>query len=483
MFHIDFIVFIMNKYDDDSHMVFLEILEKNNIEFIDFCFSDLCGRQFYITRTFNSTSSEMLKNGIPFDGSSIEGWCPINKSDMLLMPDISSVFDDKFCDYKTVKIICDVFDPHQNKMYSKDPRSVAKNALNFLKQSGIADEVFFGPELEFFLFDHVAFESGTHSSFYHIDDSELPTNNGLTELGSNIYHRFGAKNAYLGSSPSDNKNIRMEMVKTLNEIGVETELCHKEVAPCQFELGIKYGDIVTMSDNVQKYKHTIKHIAKKHNKTATFMPKPVFSDNGSGMHVHQSLWKNGQNLFESSESDLSEIAKYYIGGIIKHAKVINAFSNPTTNSYKRLVPGFEAPTKLTYSKCNRSVAIRIPSTAHGKATRIEVRFPDPSCNPYLTFSAMLMAGIDGIKNKIMPPKPTDNDLFTSNSKEDKKFTSVASSLEEAINNLNSSKANFLKENNVFTDDLIKSYIDLKQHEIDQYNQKPHPVEFEMYYTC
>jgi glutamine synthetase len=472
----------MTKSSGTSHI--FNLIKNNNIKFVDFRFSDCRGKWLHITHCADMIGEEELKKGVAFDGSSVPGWKEINESDMILMPHLDTAFIDPFCNLPTLVLICDVIEPKTNEGYDRDPRHTARLAEQYLQSTGIGDAAYFGPEPEFFVFDNIRFQTDPNNTFYKIDSEESPSNNGRNYETGNMGHRSAVKGAYFDLPPLDTGNdIRSEMIETLREVGIIPVLHHHEVANSQFELGFKYSTLVETADNVQKFKYVIQNIANSYGKTATFMPKPIYGDNGSGMHVHQSIWKDGKPLFLGKEyANLSEMALYYIGGIIKHAKSINAFSNPTTNSYKRLVPGFEAPVLLAYSSKNRSASIRIPHITNEKAKRIEARFPDPACNPYLAFSAMLMAGIDGIKNKIHPGEADNRDLYALSEKELKKIPTVARSLREALEALNKDR-NYLKQGGVFTDEQIDSYIEVKLKEAEKYDQMPHPVEFEMYYNC
>ena len=460
------------------------LIKDNNIKFVDFRFTDYNGKWLHVTHLANQVSEESLTKGVSFDGSSVKNWKNINESDMILMPQLDSAFIDPFAAMPTISLICDVIEPKTNDGYERDPRHTAKLAEEYLQKSGIGDAAYFGPEPEFFVFDNVQFQSNRENSFYKIDSEEDSVNSGAEYELSNLAHRSEIKGSYFDSAPNDrSKDLRNEMSQTLEEVGMVPVLHHHEVANSQSEIGFEYSTLVKTADNVQKFKYVLKNVAQSYGKTITFMPKPIFGDNGSGMHVHQSIWKDGKPLFlGDGYANLSDIALYYIGGIIKHAKALNAFTNPSTNSYKRLIPGFEAPVILAYSACNRSAAIRIPYVTNTKAKRIETRFPDPAANPYLAFSAMLMAGIDGIKNKIHPGSSDDRDLYELSDKQLKKIPQVARSLEEALQALNKDRA-FLKEGGVFSDEQIDAYIDLKKKEVENYQQRPHPAEFEMYYSC
>lgn len=460
-----------------------EMIKNNDIKFVDFRFSDYGGKWLHISHCADAVDEEALTKGVAFDGSSVPAWKEINESDMILMPDLSTAFIDPFTTHPTLVITCDVIEPATGEGYDRDPRFTAKKAEEYLQKSGIGDVAYFGPEPEFFVFDDVRFEVGTHGVAHSIDSEEAPHNSGKVVEGGNLARRSQVKGAYFDPTPLDTgQDLRGEITESMRQVGLIPLLHHHEVANSQFEIGFKYSTLTGTADNIQKFKHVVHNVCQAYGKTATFMPKPIFADNGSGMHVHQSIWKGGENLFKGdSHANLSELALYYIGGIIKHAKAINAFSNATTNSYKRLVPGYEAPVLLAYSAKNRSASIRIPHVTNEKARRIETRFPDPASNPYLTCAALLMAGLDGIKNKIHPGEPKNQDLYHSSEKELKKIPTVSRSLRDALNALDKDRA-FLLEGGVFTNDQIDAYIELKMKEVERYEQIPHPVEFEMYYN-
>jgi len=458
-------------------------IKEEEIKFIDFRFCDYNGRWLHISHCADALSSHDLDHGVSFDGSSVAGWKTINDSDMTLLPQLDCCFIDPFTTISTLVIICDVIDPETNSGYEKDPRDTAKKAEKYLKKSGIGDIAFFGPEPEFFVFDDVKFNNKSHGNFYEIDSQEAPHNNATKIEGGNLARRSLIKSAYFEASPIDTgQDLRSEIVEALSQINMKPILHHHEVATSQFEIGFQYDSLLKTADNVQKFKYVVHNMCQLYGKTSTFMPKPIFADNGSGMHVHQSIWKNGKNLFIGKDhANLSKLALYYIGGIIKHAKAINAFTNPTTNSYKRLVPGYEAPVMLAYSAKNRSASIRIPHVNHEQARRIETRFPDPSANPYLAFAALLMAGIDGIKNKIDPGLPRNQDLYNLSAREEKRIPTVARTLRESLKALDKDRA-FLVAGGVFTNTQIDSYIKIKMKEVEKYEQAPHPIEFEMYYN-
>jgi glutamine synthetase len=461
----------------------LNLIKENDAQFVDFRFTDPRGKWQHTTYIANKVNEASFEDGIMFDGSSIAGWKSINESDMILMPDTTTAFMDPFTAQPTVVISCDIVEPSTGQLYSRDPRSTAKRAEAYLKYTGIGDTAYFGPELEFFMFDDVKFDSGMFGGFYHVDSEESPSNSGKHYEHGNLGHRPGIKGGYFPVAPVDSaQDIRAEMLATLKDVGLVPVLHHHEVAPSQHELGFDFSTLTYTADNVQKYKYVIQNVAHSYGKTVTFMPKPIFGDNGSGMHVHQSIWKDGKPLFAGNGyADLSETCLYYIGGIIKHAKALNAITNASTNSYKRLVPGYEAPVLLAYSSRNRSASIRIPYVASPKGKRIETRFPDSSGNPYLTFSALLMAGLDGIENKIHPGDAMDKNLYDLPPEELKDIPTVCGSLREAINALQTDRA-FLKKGDVFSDEQLDAYIDLKMEELLKWETTPAPIEFKMYYS-
>ncbi|TAD87932.1 MAG: type I glutamate--ammonia ligase [Alphaproteobacteria bacterium] len=461
----------------------LELLKENDVKYVDFRFTDPRGKWQHTAQHICTVDEDMLNEGIMFDGSSIAGWKAINESDMILKPDLSTFVMDPFSAQPQAILFCDVLEPSTGQPYSRDPRSIAKRAEAYMKEAGIGDTAVFGPEAEFFVFDDVRFKTGMNEGYYFLDSEEGPYNSGRAYEDGNLGHRPGIKGGYFPVPPVDSgTDLRAEMVTVLDDMGVDVEKHHHEVAPSQHELGIKFSTLVSTADNMQKYKYVVHMVAANYGKSATFMPKPIYKDNGSGMHVHQSIWKDGKPLFAGNQyADLSELALYYIGGIIKHAKAINAFSNPTTNSYKRLVPGYEAPVLLAYSSRNRSASCRIPFSASPKGKRVEVRFPDPLANPYLAYAAMLMAGLDGIQNKIHPGQAMDKNLYDLPPEELAKVPTVCGSLREALESLDKDRA-FLKKGDVFTDDQIDSYIALKMEEVERFETTPHPVEFEMYYS-
>ena len=461
----------------------LKMIEDNGVKFVDFRFTDPRGKWQHTAQTVETIDEEIFAEGIMFDGSSIAGWKAINESDMTLMPDPASAVIDPFTSQTQLILFCDVVEPLTGQPYSRDPRSTAKKAEAYMAASGVGDTAFFGPEAEFFVFDSVRFGSTQDHTFYKLDSEEGPWSSGEEFAAGNLGHRPGPKGGYFPVPPVDSMtDLRAEMVSAMSSMGLDMEKHHHEVAPSQNELGLKFAPLLKSADNLQIYKYVVHMVAQGLGKTATFMPKPVFNDNGSGMHCHQSIWKDGKNAFAGSGyADLSETALHYIGGIIKHARAINAFSNPTTNSYKRLVPGFEAPVLLAYSSRNRSASCRIPHAVSPNGKRVEVRFPDPSCNPYLAFAAMLMAGIDGIENKIDPGDAMDKDLYDLPPEELVNVPTVSGSLREALDSLWADK-DFLLKGDVFSEEQVRAYCDLRWEEVVTFEQAPHPVEFQMYYS-
>ena len=464
-----------------SDAIFKMIKEKD-VQYVDLRFTDVRGKMQHVTFDLSMVDKDLFVDGTMFDGSSIAGWKAINESDMLLMPDPTSARIDPFFQNTTLAIMCDILNPNDNTAYNRDPRMMAKKAENYLKSGGFGDTAYFGPEAEFFVFSDVKWNTDPNNTGYSFDDSELPYNTGKSYEGGNMGHRPGPKGGYFPVPPIDSlQDMRSEMLTLMSEMGLQPEKHHHEVAPAQHELGMRFNTLVQMADNMQLYKYIVHNVAHSYGKTATFMPKPYFKDNGSGMHVHQSIWKDGNPLFAGDKyADLSQECLWYIGGIIKHAKAINAFSNATTNSYKRLVPGYEAPVLLAYSARNRSASVRIPWCANPKGKRIEVRFPDPASNPYLTFTALMMAGLDGIAKKIDPGPSMDKDLYALPPEELKNIPTVCGSLREALNSLSADR-DFLKAGGVMDDDFIDSYIDLKMEDVMRVETHPHPVEFDMYY--
>jgi len=461
----------------------LKAIKDNDVKYVDLRFTDPKGKWQHVTFDVTMVDEDFFEHGQMFDGSSIAGWKAINESDMLLMPDPASACMDPFFAAATMSIVCDVLDPITGQSYERDPRGIAKRAEAYVKSSGVGDTAFFGPEAEFFVFDDVKFAADPYNTSFQLDSVELPTN-GMTEYeGGNMGHRIPTKGGYFPVPPQDSaQDMRGEMLAAMAAMGAVVEKHHHEVASAQHELGLKFGTLTTMADHLQVYKYCIHNVAQSYGKTATFMPKPIYGDNGSGMHVHQSIWKGGKPVMAGDKyAGLSDICLYYIGGIIKHAKALNAFTNPSTNSYKRLVPGYEAPVLLAYSARNRSASCRIPWTNNPKAKRVEVRFPDPMANPYLAFSAMLMAGLDGIANKLHPGEAMDKDLYDLPPRELKKIPTVCGSLREALMNLDKDRG-FLKAGGVFSDDMIDAYIELKMQDVIRFEMTPHPVEYAMYYS-
>ena len=461
----------------------LQTIKEKDVKYVDLRFSDPRGKWQHVSIDTDLVDDDFFAEGIMFDGSSIAGWKAINESDMTLIPDPSTAVLDPFTAQNTLILVCDIHEPSTGEPYNRDPRSIAKKAEAYLQQTGLGDRATFGPEAEFFVFDDVRFETSQNRMGFELDSTEGPYNTGTLYESGNLGHRPREKGGYFPVPPVDSgQDIRSEILTVMKEMGVATEKHHHEVAPSQHELGVKFNTLTTIADHMQIYKYCAHMVAHAYGKTATFMPKPVWNDNGSGMHVHQSIWKGDTPLFAGSEyADLSETALYYIGGIIRHAKAINAFTNPSTNSYKRLVPGFEAPVLLAYSARNRSASCRIPFAPSPKGKRVEVRFPDPTANPYLAFSAMLMAGLDGIENKIHPGDPMDKDLYDLPPEEIADVPQVCGSLREALNSLDSDRA-FLTKGNVFNDDQIDAYMNLKWDEVNTFEQAPHPVEFDMYFS-
>ena len=462
---------------------FLKQLKENDIEYVAFRFTDLRGKLQHTAQHISAIDEDLLADGVMFDGSSIAGWKAINESDMILQPDLSTAQLDPFAAQPTMDVFCDVYEPSTGQPYSRDPRSIAGAAEKYLQATGIADTAFFGPEAEFFIFDDVRIEVRMNRVAYEIDSMEGPYNSGTQYDQGNMGHRPGIKGGYFPVQPIDSSNdLRAEMVTVLAGMGVAVEKHHHEVAPSQAELGVKFSTLVNSADNIQLYKYVAHNVAHAYGKTATFMPKPVYGDNGSGMHVHQSLWKAGKPLFAGSGyADLSDTCLYYIGGIIKHARALNALTNPTTNSYKRLVPGYEAPVLLAYSARNRSASCRIPFATGPKGKRVEVRFPDPAANAYLSFAAMLMAGLDGIQKKIHPGDAMDKNLYDLPPEELSEIPTVCGSLREALDNLRGDH-DFLLKGGVFSKDFIESYLELKYAEVKAFETMPHPIEFAMYYS-
>lgn len=462
----------------------LKMIQDNNVKFVDLRFTDTRGKEHHLTVPAHAFNVDKFEDGFAFDGSSIAGWKSIQASDMLLMPDPDTVNMDPFMDEATLLLTCDVVEPLDGQGYDRDPRSLAHRGEAYLKSTGIGDTAYFGPEPEFFIFDSVTWHTDMSGCSVKIESGEAAWSSIEKYEGGNIGHRPMVKSGYFPVPPVDSlQDIRSAMCLALEEMGVEVEVHHHEVATAgQCEIGTKFSSLVKRADWTQIFKYVVHNVAHSFGKTATFMPKPIVGDNGSGMHVHQSIWKNKKNLFSgNSYAGLSEIALFYIGGIIKHAKALNAITNPSTNSYRRLVPGFEAPSNLAYSVSNRSAAVRIPHTNNPKERRIEARFPDPTANPYLAFTALMMAGLDGIQNKIHPGDPMDKNLYDLPPEEAAKVPSSCASLDEALDNLDRDRE-FLIRGDVFSNDMLDAYIDLKMEEITRLRMTTHPIEFDMYYS-
>ncbi|HAN56999.1 MAG TPA: glutamine synthetase [Betaproteobacteria bacterium] len=462
----------------------MKMVKDNDVKFVDFRFTDTRGKEQHVTVPVKQLNEEKFTDGHAFDGSSIAGWKGIQASDMILMPDPDSARMDPFMDESTLLLTCDVIEPTDMKGYDRDPRSIAKRGEAYLKSTGIGDTAYFGPEPEFFIFDSVTWHTDMSGTSVKINSEEAAWSSGEKYEGGNMGHRPGIKGGYFPVPPVDSlQDIRSAMCLALEDMGVPVEVHHHEVATAgQCEIGTVFNTLTRRADQTQILKYVVQNVAHAYGKTATFMPKPIVGDNGSGMHVHQSIWKDGKNLFAGNGyAGLSEIALYYIGGIIKHAKALNAITNPGTNSYKRLVPGFEAPVMLAYSAKNRSASIRIPHVPSEKARRIEVRFPDPSANPYLAFTALMMAGLDGIQNKIHPGDAADKNLYDLPPEEEAKIPKVCHSLEMALEALDKDRE-FLTRGGVFSDEMIDAYIELKNEEVTKFRMTTHPVEFEMYYS-
>lgn len=462
----------------------LNMIKENEVKFVDLRFTDTKGKEQHVTISLDSVDEDFFVDGKMFDGSSIAGWKGINESDMILMPESDTAVIDPFFEEKTLNLRCDVIEPNTMQGYERDPRSLAKRAENYLESTGIGDTAYFGPENEFFMFDNVRWGANISGCFYEVDSQEAGWNSEKVYKDGNLGHRPNLKGGYFPVPPVDSHHdIRSAMCLTLEEMGIKPEVHHHEVATAgQGEIGVGFNTLVKKADEVQILKYVVMNIAQNYGKTVTFMPKPLVGDNGNGMHVHQSISKGGNNIFAGDKyANMSETALYYIGGILKHARAINAFTNATTNSYKRLVPGFEAPTLLAYSARNRSAAVRIPYVNSPKARRIEVRFPDSTGNPYFAFSAMLMAGLDGILNKIHPGEAMDKNLYDLPPEVEKNIPSVCFSLDQALDALNKDRE-FLLMGGVFTNDVIDAYIDLKMEEVTRLRMTTHPVEFDMYYS-
>ena len=462
----------------------IEKLAAEEIEYVDLRFTDPRGKLQHVSILVDSVDQELLDDGWMFDGSSIAGWKSIDQSDMKLVPDCSSAYVDPFYAEKTLCLHCNVTEPDTGELYERDPRATAVKAEAFLKSSGIGETSFFGPEAEFFLFDNVRYSTSMNKVSYEVDAIDASWNSDADLEMGNMGHRPGVKGGYFPVNPVDSgQDIRSEMLSTMKRMGMKVDKHHHEVASCQHELGLIYDSLTKQGDELQKYKYVIQNVAHAYGKSATFMPKPIAGDNGTGMHVNISIWKNGNPLFAGNRyADLSDEALYFIGGILDHAKALNAITNPATNSYKRLIPGFEAPVLRAYSARNRSGCVRIPWTESPNAKRIEARFPDPSANPYLAFSALLMAGLDGIQKKTDPGEPSDKDLYDLPAEELVAIPTVCGSLREAVGALESDH-DFLLSGDVFTENQLEGYIDLKWEEIHEFEHTPHPVEYKLYYSC
>jgi len=462
----------------------MKLVKEKECTFVDFRFVDTKGKEQHTSVPISHFNEDKFESGHAFDGSSIAGWKGIEASDMLLMPDPTAAYIDPFYEEPTLVITCDVIEPSDGKGYDRDPRSIAKRAEAYLKGTGLGDTAYFGPEPEFFIFDGVRWGDNMKGCFVKIDSEEAPWSSSAEIEGGNTGHRPGKKGGYFPVAPVDSfQDMRSEMCLILESMGIPVEVHHHEVAgQGQNELGTKFSTLTQRADWTIWLKYVVQNVAHAYGKTATFMPKPVVGDNGSGMHVHQSVWKNGENLFAGNGyAGLSEFALFYIGGIIKHARALNAITNPGTNSYKRLVPGFEAPVKLAYSARNRSASIRIPHVSSPKGRRIETRFPDPLANPYLCFSALLMAGLDGVQNKIHPGEAADKNLYDLPPEEDAKIPTVCHSLDQALDCLDKDRE-FLTRGGVFTNSMLDAYIDLKMEEVTRFRMTTHPIEFDMYYS-
>ncbi len=461
----------------------LSRIKDEEIEWVDLRFTDPKGKWQHLTMVASVLGEDELENGLMFDGSSIEGWKAINESDMILKPDLDAVYVDPFSATPMLILVCDIVEPSTGELYARDPRSTAKRAEGFVQSTGLGDTVYVGPEAEFFVFDDVKFYDGYNGNGFTIDDIELPTNSNKDYEGGNMAHRPRAKGGYFPVAPVDSLvDIRGEMVSTMLGMGLPCDKHHHEVASAQHELGLTFGKLTQTADRMQVYKYVVHQVAHAYGKTATFMPKPIMKDNGSGMHTHISIWDKGTNTFAGNGyAGLSETCLYFIGGVIKHAKALNAFTNPTTNSYKRLVPGYEAPVLLAYSARNRSASCRIPYGAGTKAKRVEFRFPDAMANPYLCYAALVMAGLDGVKNKIHPGEAMDKNLYDLPAEELAAVPTVAGSLREALDAL-AADHDFLLEGGVFTKDQIEAYLELKWPDVMRWETTPSAVEFDMYYS-
>jgi glutamine synthetase len=462
----------------------MEMIKEHSVEYVDLRFTDMRGKWQHTAQHVSTIGEDSFVDGIMFDGSSIAGWKAINESDMILMPDAETAVMDPFTAKPQLILFCDIVEPSTGQGYSRDPRSTAKRLEDYVKASGIGDSVVCGAEAEFFIFDSVRWGLGGNYGMYQVDSIEGPGSSMKEFPEGNMGHRPAVKGGYFPVAPVDGDvDLRAEMLSTMGEMGLVIEKHHHEVAQSQHELGTRFATLTAMADQMQIYKYCVHNVAHSYGKTATFMPKPIYGDNGSGMHTHLSIWKDGKPLFAGNGyADLSELCLYFIGGVIKHAKACNAFTNPSTNSYKRLIPGFEAPVLLAYSARNRSASCRIPYTTNPKAKRVEVRFPDPTANPYLSFSALAMAGLDGIKNKIHPGDAMDKDLYDLPPEELKEIPTVCGSLREALGAL-AADHEFLLQGDVFSKDMIEAYIELKWKDVYRFEHTPHPVEFDMYYSA
>ena len=467
-----------------SNETVLNLIRDEDVDYVDIRFTDPRGKLQHVTVVADLVDEDFLEEGFMFDGSSIAGWKSIEESDMKLMPDTTSAYIDPFYAEKTLCLHCTVVEPDTGESYGRDPRGTAERAEAYLISSGIGDTSYFGPEAEFFLFDDVRFSVEMNKVSFEVDAQDASWNTDSEYEMGNMGHRPGIKGGYFPVNPTDAaQDLRSEMLSTMKRIGMKVDKHHHEVASCQHELGLIFGSLTQQADELQKYKYIIHNVAHAYGKTATFMPKPISGDNGTGMHVNMSIWKDGKPLFAGDKyADLSDEALYFIGGILKHAKTLNAFTNPSTNSYKRLIPGFEAPVLRAYSARNRSGCVRIPWAESPKAKRVEARFPDPAANPYLCFSALLMAGLDGIANKIHPGEPSDKDLYDLPPEELAGIPTVCASLREALESLEADH-DFLLAGGVFTKDQIDGYLELKWDEVYAYEHTPHPVEYKMYYSC
>jgi len=461
----------------------LKMIKDEEVDYVDIRFTDPRGKLQHVTVMSDLVDEDFLEEGFMFDGSSIAGWKSIDQSDMKLLPDPASAYIDPFYAEKTLCLHCSVVEPDTGETYSRDPRSTAEKAEAYLKASGIGDTAYFGPEAEFFIFDDVRFSVAPNKVSFHVDADQGAWNTDTAYEMGNLGHRPGHKGGYFPVNPMDEgQDIRSEMLSTMKRIGMNVDKHHHEVATCQHELGLVFSTLTAQADNLQKYKYVIHNVAHAYGKSVTFMPKPIKGDNGSGMHVNMSIWKDGKPLFAGDKyADLSQEALYFIGGLLKHAKTLNAFTNPSTNSYKRLIPGFEAPVLRAYSARNRSGCVRIPWTESPKAKRVEARFPDPSANPYLAFAALLMAGLDGIRNKIDPGAASDKDLYDLPPEELAGIPTVCGSLREALESLEADH-DFLLAGDVFTKDQLEGYLELKWEEVYAYEHTPHPVEYQLYYS-